>query len=464
MDTHLPTRAPRRTTLIVVVVAALVVIAASIVVMTNVFAAPTTPTPKITVGPADPTRATSASFTFTDAAPTATFACAVDSGPFAACTSPKAYTGPFTDGVHTFHVRAQKSNSATSATASRSWRVDTIAPSLVSINRAGSNPTDGPTLRWTVTFDEPVVGLATADFALATAGLSGNAPSIVSATRVGPLPATTWSVTVSTTGTTAVNGSTGLGLVATGTIRDAAGNLLQSAPPIAGQVYSYDSEAPAVTLSQVNGAGASFPVVTSATVTSLSGACGTAARDTASVSVSITGTATQSAIASCTGAGTWSLDLAPALSSQGTYRVLATQLDTAGNKGAAAGRIDITAPFTVTGGATQPLFPGAPPRALDLSISNPNNFAIRVTTLMATITSETFTGTAGTCATSDNFSVVQGLLVPVVIPAHSTSSLSGLGVAESDRPEIQMLETHVNQDACKGATLHLNYSGTAVKA
>ncbi|HEY5012578.1 MAG TPA: hypothetical protein VIK61_07725, partial [Acidimicrobiia bacterium] len=103
----------------------------------------------------------------------------------------------------------------------------------------------------------------------------------------------------------------------------------------------------------------------------------------------------------------------------------------------------------------------APPQSLNLSISNPNTFAIRVTALTPTIQPATFNLT---CSTSANFSVVHGLLVAVVIPAHSTMSLSDAGVAASDRPQIRMIETHVNQDACKGATLHLSYSATAEKA
>jgi hypothetical protein len=114
--------------------------------------------------------------------------------------------------------------------------------------------------------------------------------------------------------------------------------------------------------------------------------------------------------------------------------------------------------FGISGGATQPLYPGGPALPLDLSISNPNNFAIRVTVLTAAIQSETLNGT---CTTGTNFTAVHGLLVPVVIPAQTTASLSSLGVAASDRPQIQMVETHLNQDACRGVTIHLNYSGSA---
>lgn len=666
MDTHLATRAPRRTTIIVAVVAALVVVAGSVVAITSVFAAPPTPTPTITSGPANPTNVTSASFTFTDSAPAATFECAIDGGAFTACASTKAYAGPFANGAHTFSVRAHKNNSTVSSTASFSWRVDTVAPSLTSITRTGANPASSGPLLFTVTFNEPVSGLALANLGLVTSGLSGSAPSLTTAAPVGSAPSATWTVTVATTGTTAVNGTIGLNLTskapvkdaagnplagsvpvvgpaygydttkptvasinradanpaksgplhwtatfseavknvvgstfgvstsgftgsspavisalpvgsspasawtvtvatsgagaahgtirldltAKGTVQDAAGNALQATVPVAGQAYDYDSVAPDATLTKVNGAAVSFPLSSSATVTSFGGACGRAAGDSPSVYVSITGASIQSGVVPCTAASTWSYSTSPALSAAGTYRVTATQPDTAGNTGSSGERtvvIDKTPPpkpiftntpeastektsaqfawydteagvhyqcaldgaglascsasgielknlsvgnhcfavvaldaagnasapttfcwsvttavgFTISGGANQPLYPGGAAQSLNVSISNSNNFAIRVTMLTVSIQSETINGT---CSTSANFTVVHGLLTSAVIPAHSTKSLSEAGVAASDRPQIRMFETNVNQNSCRNATLHLNYTGSAEKA
>jgi hypothetical protein len=666
MDTHLPMRATRRTTIIVVVAAALAIVVASVLFVTTVLAAPPTPTPSITSGPANPTNVTSATFAFTDSAPGATFQCALDGSAFAACTSPKSYPGPLANGTHTFSVRAQKSNAAQSAAATSSWRVDTVAPSLSTINRADADPARTGPLHWTVTFNEPVSGLTVANldvatsglsggapvttavapvgsaptptwtatvttsgttavngtiglnlvstvsvndaagnalgailpvagqayiydttapvvasisradanpaasgplhwtvtfgeavngvaspsFGLATSGLTGTSPSISAVTPVGSAPASTWTVTVATSGTSTAAGTIGLNLTAIGTIRDAAGNALHASPPIAGPVYAYDTVAPAVTLTKVNGAGVTFPLSTTATVTSFAGACGRAIGDSPSVYVSITGSALQSAVVPCTTAGTWSFSTSPSLSTQGTFRATATQPDAAGNTGSSGERtvvIDRTPPaapiftntpttttdktqaqfgwydteqgvsfvcsldgagtsscsssgveyknlavgnhcfavtaldaagnasapstfcwtitsstdFLISGGALQPLYPGGPAQSLNLSISNSNSFAIRITALTATIRSQTLNGT---CSTSANFTVVHNLLVSVVIPAHSTKSLSDLGVATSDRPQIRMIDTNVNQDSCRGANLQLVYSGSAVKA
>ncbi len=65
-------------------------------------------------------------FSSTEAA-ASTFACSLDSGAFAACVSPRQYTG-LSDGVHTFSVRATDGAGNIDATpASASWTVDPIA-------------------------------------------------------------------------------------------------------------------------------------------------------------------------------------------------------------------------------------------------------------------------------------------------------------------------------------------------
>jgi hypothetical protein len=90
-------------------------------------AAPDTAAPDTTItsGPDASTLSTSASFTFTASDASATFQCKLDAGSYAACTSPKAYSGLST-GAHTFTVRA--SDSAGNADATPATRTWTIAP------------------------------------------------------------------------------------------------------------------------------------------------------------------------------------------------------------------------------------------------------------------------------------------------------------------------------------------------
>lgn len=86
---------------------------------------PAPPAPTFTATPDDPSTA-SVSFSFTDADPEATFECSLDGGSYAACTSPKTYSG-LADGSHTFAVRAVNI-AGPSSPASFSWDVVVVLP------------------------------------------------------------------------------------------------------------------------------------------------------------------------------------------------------------------------------------------------------------------------------------------------------------------------------------------------
>ncbi len=107
------------------------------------------------------------------------------------------------------------------------------------------------------------------------------------------------------------------------------------------------------------------------------------------------------------------------------------------------------------------LFPGrkAP---LDFSVSNPNNFSIRITNLAVAV--EEATDKPG-CSGTQNFRIDQipAARYPITLPANQTKTLSQLGVAAGDRPQVEMLDHPWNQDACKQATIRLAYGGSAGK-
>lgn len=82
-------------------------------------------TPSITGGPAPVTSSSSASITFTGE-PGAVFTCSLDSGTFVPCTSPRNLSG-LGDGSHALAVRQTDQAGNTSASATRSWLVDSNA-------------------------------------------------------------------------------------------------------------------------------------------------------------------------------------------------------------------------------------------------------------------------------------------------------------------------------------------------
>jgi hypothetical protein len=114
-------------------------------------------------------------------------------------------------------------------------------------------------------------------------------------------------------------------------------------------------------------------------------------------------------------------------------------------------------PFTISGNAVGLLYPGAAAQALAIKLSNPNNAPIFVTALSATLSS---TGLPAGCPTA-NFAVTQSNVSStstVQVPANGSVTLPAQGVSA---PTVQMLDTHVNQNACAGATLTFSYNGSA---
>ena len=97
----------------------------------------TAPDTSITAGPSGTVNSSSASFAFSATQAGSSFECKLDSGSYAACTSPKVYLG-LSNGSHTFSVRAKDTRGNVDATpATRTWTVDTSAP--------GTSITSGPT-------------------------------------------------------------------------------------------------------------------------------------------------------------------------------------------------------------------------------------------------------------------------------------------------------------------------------
>ena len=117
--------------------------------------------------------------------------------------------------------------------------------------------------------------------------------------------------------------------------------------------------------------------------------------------------------------------------------------------------------FQIAGNLGVQLAPGTK-APLNLTLSNPNNFGVKVTDL--TVAVEEDTGRAG-CSGTQNFGITQipAARYPITLPAGQTKTLTQLGIADGDQPQVEMLNQPWNQDACKGATIALDYGGSARK-
>lgn len=333
----------RRTTL-AVVLAAVVSLALGTTMVRSARAQTTPATPTITSGPTGLVNVRTATFAYSSAT-NVNFLCSLDTAAFVACPAAAGKTGSVSygalaDGTHTFRVLA-KVGTAQSAPATRTWSVDATRPTVVSITRLDPNPHAFGTVRWLVTFSEPVVSVGLANFSLQSTGLGGS-PALLSITpNAGPATVYTVSAT-SGPGTPSANPTTRLDLSNTGTIRDAAGNTLTAT--FNGETYTFDGNAPVVTITKVNGATATFPLSTNTNVTSIGGACGATAGDIATVLVTIVGPTSSVSTVPCN-AGAWTATVG--LSTAGTYTAVGVQTDTAGNVGTSGDKtitIDKTAP------------------------------------------------------------------------------------------------------------------------
>ncbi|HET7830257.1 MAG TPA: Ig-like domain-containing protein [Candidatus Limnocylindrales bacterium] len=90
------------------------------------------PDTTILTGPSGVVTDASASFSFSSDEPGSTFLCSLDGGAFAACPSPKTYSG-LADGAHTFAVQARDAaGNVDQSPAGAAWTIDTSNSALVS--------------------------------------------------------------------------------------------------------------------------------------------------------------------------------------------------------------------------------------------------------------------------------------------------------------------------------------------
>ena len=124
--------------------------------------------------------------------------------------------------------------------------IDRTAPTVSSIARAGASAAvnAGP-LSWTVTFSEPVAGVAASNFGLVASGITGS-PAISAVSASGGAPSATWTVSVGVGAATGTNvGSIRLNLTGRGAVVDSVGNAM-STTAFTGDAYTFDTTRPTV--------------------------------------------------------------------------------------------------------------------------------------------------------------------------------------------------------------------------
>jgi len=107
-------------------------------------------------------------------------------------------------------------------------------------------------------------------------------------------------------------------------------------------------------------------------------------------------------------------------------------------------------------GSLEQLMPGAPAQPLPVRISNPNPAPIEVTSLTVTVSLE-----PSACPADPNFEVTPSSLSPAAPLTVPASGSAGLPTSTATAPAVAMRELPVDQNACQGATVHLDFSGEA---
>lgn len=115
------------------------------------------------------------------------------------------------------------------------------------------------------------------------------------------------------------------------------------------------------------------------------------------------------------------------------------------------------AEFTISGSPAGLLYPGAPALAIPVTLTNPDDSDLYVTSLTVTIDETTLpSGCKSSWFVLVQSNVSSGNVLR--IPGHSSLTLPAQGVLT---PTIRLINAPEDQDACRNAVLSLNYQGSA---
>jgi hypothetical protein len=317
---------------------------------------------------------------------------------------------------------------------------DRTAPFVVAIKRRTQSPTNARSVSWVVVFDEAVRGVRARNFRLVQSGLTGR-PSVtrVSGSRK------SWRVTASTGSGSPRSGRAGslrLDLRKRTGITNLAGKVL--ARRFRGQTYAVDKFTPAPSLT-------STPADPSTDATSHFSWSDEEAGDTSLCSFED---------------GPFTTDCSSPYiyvvrrTDGGTHRFAVEAVDALGNVSSPTSyswRVEQGSAqrFTIDGNALGMLFPGASPTAIAVTLHNPNDIPIFVTSVAIAMRAGDFPSGCN----SSHFVLAQAELPAggVRVPASSGVTLPAKGARA---PTVQMTDSG-DQSPCRDLHFHLEFSGTA---
>jgi hypothetical protein len=285
---------------------------------------------------------------------------------------------------------------------------------------------------------------------------ASNLPSGSSATFSAQMLDTKTSATLAVT----VGGATAVGTYSNVTVTGTGGGITKSIPVT---LIVQASTPPSFTLTATPTSASMLPGDTAAYSVTTSAQNGFTGAVAFSVAGGPTGSTSTFSPASVNVGGTTSLQVATknnansgayTLTITGTSGTKTQTTSVALNLAATGKQFTISAPpVTIPGpGSGQPL---------NLSLTNTNSQALNVTNLTVNIQSVTKAvgAPAGSCTPADyTISQFSGTY-PLSVPGGQTRTLSTLVPNSAQWPRLNMLNSSSNQNACKGATVSLTFSG-----
>lgn len=121
--------------------------------------------------------------------------------------------------------------------------------------------------------------------------------------------------------------------------------------------------------------------------------------------------------------------------------------------------------FTIAGDLSSALEPGLTV-PLDLALTNPGDVDLLISGLEVSVGSiDAPLASATYPCTAEDFEVAQfSGTYGFVLGSATTSSLSQLGFPPEQMPQVTMPDRPLNQNGCKGASIHFDFTGTAGSA